>query len=59
VFGSISDRWNHLTTLLKVEQQQDIIAQAISRGAERREAALMLISQAIPCMMHVKNHVGE
>jgi hypothetical protein len=33
--------------------------QAISRGQEGKEAALMLISQAIPCIMHLENRVGE
>jgi hypothetical protein len=42
-----------------VEQQLDIIMQAISRGDEGKEAALMLISQAIPCIMHLENRVGE
>jgi hypothetical protein len=44
MFGSIEERWYHLKTLLKVEQQLDMIKQAISRGAEGKEAALMLIS---------------
>ncbi len=44
---------------MKVEQQLDIITQAISRGQEGKEAALMLISQAIPCIMHLENRVGE
>ncbi len=35
-----------------------MIAQAISRGEEGREASLMLIMQAIPCIMHLKNRVG-
>jgi hypothetical protein len=42
-----------------VEQKLDIISQAISRGDEGREAALMLIAQAIPCIMHLENRVGE
>jgi hypothetical protein len=36
-----------------------MITQAISRGHEGREAALMLICQAIPCIMHLENRVGE
>jgi len=48
-----------LKRLLNVEQQLDIIMQAISRGDEGKEAALMLISQAIPCIMHLENSVGE
>jgi hypothetical protein len=42
-----------------VEQKIDLISQAISRGEEGKEAAMMLISQAIPCIMHLENRVGE
>jgi hypothetical protein len=52
-------RRNRLKNLLKVEQQLDIITQAISRGQEGKEAALMLISQATPCIMHLENRLGE
>jgi hypothetical protein len=58
VIGSIEERQAHLNELLKVEQQLDIISQAISRGEEGKEAALMLISQATPCIMHLENRVG-
>jgi hypothetical protein len=44
---------------LKVEQKLKMIIQAINRGGEGKEAALMLISQAIPCIMHLENWVGE
>jgi hypothetical protein len=59
LFGALEDRRHRLKNLLKVEQQLDIITQAISRGQEGKEAALMLISQAIPCIMHLENRVGE
>jgi hypothetical protein len=59
LFGGLEDRRERLKALLKVEQQLDIIMQAISRGKEGEEAALMLISQAIPCIMHLENRVGE
>jgi hypothetical protein len=42
-----------------VEQQLKLISEAVARGAIGREAALMLIKQAIPCVMHLKNRVGE
>jgi len=56
VYGSLQDRRLHLKAL---EQKLDMISQAISRGEEGKEAALMLISQAIPCIMHLENRVGE
>ncbi len=42
-----------------VEQQLRMISQVVSRGRLGREAALMLIEQAIPCIMHLENRVGE
>ena len=48
-----------MKSVLKVEQQLDLIMQALARGVEGKDAALMLISQAIPCIMHLENRVGE
>jgi hypothetical protein len=59
VFGSIEERRARLKVLLKAEQRLHLISQAISRGEEGKEAALMLISQAIPCIMHLENRVVE
>jgi len=59
VFGGIEDRRNRSKTLLKVEQRLEIIIQAINRSGEGKEAALILIAQAIPCIMHLENPVGE
>jgi hypothetical protein len=42
-----------------VEQQQQIILQAVLMGQLGKEAALMLIEQAIPCVMHLENRVVE
>jgi len=33
--------------------------QSIARGEERKNAAQILISQVIPCIMHLENRVGE
>jgi hypothetical protein len=55
----LEERREHLRIILKVEQKVDIITQAISRGVEGSKAALMLISQATPCIMHLENRVGE
>jgi len=48
-----------LNTLLRVEQQLDMTMQAISSGKQSKETAIMLISQAILCIMHLKNYVRE
>jgi hypothetical protein len=50
--GTLEERWTRLREFLKVEQQLELIVQAISRGEEGKEAALMLFIQAIPCIMH-------
>ncbi len=44
---------------MMVEQQLKLISKAVARGAIGREAALMLTEQAIPCVMHLENRVGE
>ncbi len=59
VIGSIDERWARLKELHKVEQQLDIISKAISRGEEGKEAALMLLSQAIPCIIHLENRATK
>ena len=40
---------------MMVEQQLKLISEAVARGVIGREAALMLIEQAIPCVMHLEN----
>ena len=42
-----------------MEQRLSIIKEAISRSREGKEAALILIKQAIPCIMHLENRGGE
>ncbi len=59
MLGSIEDRRHRLKTLLKVEQKLGMIIRAINRSGKGKEAALMLICQAIPCIMHLENRVGE
>jgi hypothetical protein len=51
--GTFEERRICLKKILEVEQKLDLINQAITRGQEGKEAALMLISQAIPCIMHL------
>ena len=42
-----------------MEQHLSIIKEAILRSGEDKEAALILIKQAIPCIMHLENRGGE
>ena len=44
---------------MMVEQQLKLLSKAVARGVIRKDAALMLIEQAIPCVMHLENRVGE
>jgi hypothetical protein len=55
----LEERRRRLKQHLVVEQQLHIISQAVVRGQQGKEAALMLIEQAIPCVMHLENRVGE
>ncbi len=55
IHGSLEDRRQHLKAFLKVEVQMEHITQAISRGQEGKEAAQLLVSQSIPCAMHLEN----
>jgi hypothetical protein len=55
----MEERRDRLKSILKVEQLLDLITQAIDHGQEGKEAALLLICQAIPCIMHLENRVGE
>jgi hypothetical protein len=48
-----------LRQFLVVEVQIERIMQSISRGEEGKEAAQILISQVIICVMHLENRVGE
>jgi hypothetical protein len=56
---TLEERRQRLMEILHVETKILIISQAICRGEEGKEAALMLIMQAIPCIMHFENCVGE
>ena len=44
---------------MMVEERLKLILLAVQRSEEGREAALMLIKQAIPCIMHLENRSGE
>ncbi len=57
-YGSLTERRNRLLPYVKTEHRLSRIQDAILRTAEGKEAALMLIKQAIPCIMHMKNRIG-
>jgi hypothetical protein len=58
-YGSLTERRNRLLPYVKTEHRLSRIQDAILRTAEGKEAALMLIKQAIPCIMHMENRIGE
>jgi len=58
-YGTLEDKRRRLKPYLMMEQQIRRIQDAIWRTDEGREAALILISQADPCIMHLENRVGE
>jgi hypothetical protein len=59
IHGYLEDQQTRLRDALKVELQKELVTQAISRGEEGKDAALLLISQAVPCAMHLENRAGE
>jgi hypothetical protein len=44
---------------MMVEERLKLRLLAVQQSEEGREAALMLIEQAIPCIMHLENRSGE
>jgi hypothetical protein len=57
--GTMEERRCRLRTHLMIEQRLQRIRDAIDRTQEGKDAALILIKQVVPCIMHTKNHVGE
>jgi hypothetical protein len=57
--GNMEERRARLKQHLVMEQKLSLIKEAISRTEEGKEAALILIKQAIPCAMHLENRGGE
>jgi len=58
-YGTLEDKRTRLKQHLMMEQQIRRIQDAIMRTEEGKEAALILLLQAIPCIMHLENRVGE
>jgi len=59
VSGNLEEKRTLLKLHLIIEQKLSLIREAILRTEEGKEAALMLIKQAIVCIMHLENRVGE
>lgn len=59
VNGTLAERRERLKQKLVVEEKLLLIKRAIERSAHGKDAALMLIKQAIICIMHLENRTGE
>jgi len=59
VQGNLAERRERLKRQLILEERLHLILLAVERSGLGKEAALMLIMQAIPCIMHLENRVGE
>jgi hypothetical protein len=58
-YGNLTEHCNRLLPLVKFEHWLTGILDASIHSAEGIDAALILIKQAIPCIMHMENCVGE
>jgi len=59
ITGNLLEQKAQLLPQLKTELRLTGILDVIARTAEGKDAALMLIKQAIICIMHMENHLGE
>jgi hypothetical protein len=57
--GTLEEHREALKQQLVLEEKLILIKQAIDRSEIGKAAALLLIKQAIPCIMHSENRVGE
>jgi hypothetical protein len=57
--GTLGERRERLRKQLLVEERIILMQLAVQRSEMGREAAMMLIQQAIPCIMHLENRSGE
>jgi hypothetical protein len=55
IIGSLEERREALRNQLVLEEKLLLIKQAIDRSELGKAAALLLIKQAIPCIMHMEN----
>jgi hypothetical protein len=59
VIGNLDERKRRLRQHLMMEERLAKIKEAILRTREGKEVSLILIKQAIPCIMHLENCAGE
>jgi hypothetical protein len=57
--GNLAESQSRLRVHLLIEQRLERIKEAIEQTREGKETALILIKQAVPCIMHTENWVGE
>jgi hypothetical protein len=57
--GSLVKQRDKLRRQLVVEENLILIRNSIEWSQQRKEAALMLIKEAISCIIHLENCVGE
>jgi hypothetical protein len=53
--GNLEERRSRLRSHLLIEQRLARLREAILRTQEGKEAALILIKQVVPCIMHTEN----
>ena len=57
--GNFEERRARLKEVLALEQTIKLMQRAVQRNSEGKEAALLLIKQVPPCIMHLENRIGE
>ena len=59
ITGSIEVRRTRLQEACTVENRLRVIREALARDDQTREGMMILLEQAIPCVLHLENRVGE
>jgi hypothetical protein len=59
LLGKLEAHRRRLRAFLTVEIQIERTRQAVARGQEGKESALILIMKALPCIMHLENRISE